>query len=142
MGVSGAGKTTWGRAEAARSGAVFIEGDDHHSPEARAKMAAGIALNDDDRWPWLHRIADAVGVARADGPVVATCSALKRCYRDLLRDRMAPPLSFVFLDVPRAELERRLAERTGHYMQATMLSSQLDALEPPLGEADVRWIAL
>lgn len=139
MGVSGAGKTTLAQALAEQNGAAFIEGDDLHSPEARAKIAAGIALTDADRWPWLDRIADAANAARADGPVIATCSALRRAYRDRLRASIAAPFRFIFLDVAEDELAQRLRARGGHYMGPEMLASQLAILEPPLNESDVEW---
>jgi gluconokinase len=140
MGVAGAGKSTFGAALAARDGAVFIEGDDHHSDEARVKMAAGVALCDDDRWPWLDRLAAAANATRAEASVVAACSALRRAYRDRLRASIAAPLRFIFLNVPEAELAQRLAKRRGHYMGTDMLTGQLATLELPIGEADVEWI--
>jgi gluconokinase len=88
-------------------------------------------------WPWLARIAAAVNAVRVEAPVVATCSALKRSYRDALRGAIEPPLRFVFLDVQEAELARRLTARQGHYMGPEMLTGQLEALERPEGEADV-----
>jgi gluconokinase len=141
MGVAGSGKSTYAAALATRLRARFIEGDDLHSEAARAAMAAEVALTDEDRWPWLARIAAAVEEARLAAPVVATCSALKRSYRDALRSAIAPPLRFVFLDVPEAELSRRLKARAGHYMGPEMLAGQLEALERPEGEADVEWVA-
>lgn len=129
MGVSGAGKSTIARTLAEELGWDFAEGDDLHPDANVAKMASGQALTDEDRWPWLARVAgwidDEIG-ARRHG--VITCSALKRAYRDVLR---RPEVMFVFLSVPRRELERRLAGRHGHYMPASLLDSQLAALEPP-----------
>jgi gluconokinase len=139
MGVAGAGKTTFAQELANRDSATFIEGDDLHSEAARAKMAAGTALTDEDRWPWLDRIADAANVARAERPVIVTCSALRLAYRDRLRASISVPLRFIFLDLAEAELARRLAARTCHYMGPEMLASQLATIEPPLGEADVEW---
>jgi gluconokinase len=141
MGVAGAGKSTYGAALAATMGATFIEGDAHHSEAARAKMAAGQALDDADRWPWLDRIADAIALARAAGPVVATCSALRRAYRDALRARLSADLRFVFLHAARDELARRLTARRGHFMGVGMLAGQLATLELPHGEDDVAWVA-
>jgi gluconokinase len=140
MGVAGAGKSTFAAVCSDRNGAAFIEGDDLHSEAARAKMAAGIALTDQDRWPWLDRVAAAANAARDIRPVVATCSALRRAYRDRLRASIGAPLRFVFLDIPEAELARRLSHRGGHYFGPEMLASQLATLEPPVGEADVDWI--
>ncbi len=131
MGVSGCGKTTVGRALAARLGVNFVEGDALHSDSNIAKMAAGIPLTDADRHGWLQAVAEQLNnpTAAASG-VVASCSALKRIYRDLLRAG-APDLRFVFLHGERALLAQRLAARSGHYMPASLLQSQLDTLEPP-----------
>lgn len=128
MGVSGCGKTTVGLALAGRLGARFIEGDLLHPQANVAKMAAGIALTDADRWPWL----DAVGSALAgSAPVVASCSALRRAYRDRLRANAGSSLCFLHLAGDRAALARRMAERPGHYMPVSLLDSQLATLEPP-----------
>lgn len=140
MGVAGSGKSTWAAERAGQSGAVLVEGDHLHNTEALAKMAAGMPLDDADRWPWLARIAAAVNQARLHGPVIVTCSALRRVYRDCLRDRIPPPRGFVFLDVPQAELIRRLAARRGHFAGPELLASQLATLEPPTNEDEVEWI--
>ena len=129
MGVSGAGKSTIARTLAEQLGWDFAEGDDLHPAANVTKMASGEALSDEDRWPWLARVAGWIDdeiEARRHG--VITCSALKRAYRDVLR---RPEVMFVYLSVPRRELERRLALRHGHYMPASLLESQLAALEPP-----------
>lgn len=126
MGVSGAGKTTTAMALASRLDAVFLDADDLH-PEANvAKMSAGIALDDDDRAPWLRAVGEAVA---AQGYVVLACSALKRRYRDVLR-AAAPDLVCVLLALPEDELARRLVAREGHFMPAALLRSQLTILEP------------
>lgn len=131
MGVSGCGKTTVGIALAERLGARFIEGDRLH-PEANvAKMRAGIPLDDADRWPWLDAVASALANG---GPIVVSCSALKRDYRDRLRTRSGVPLHFVHLAGDRASLAQRMAERPGHYMPVSLLDSQLATLEPPGAE--------
>ena len=128
MGVSGCGKTTVGRALADRLGVPYVEGDELHPPENVARMAAGIPLTDDDRWPWLDAIASRL--AAADGGAVVACSALRRRYRDRLR-AAAPDLRLVHLHGARELLQQRLAARRGHYMPAALLQSQLDTLEPP-----------
>jgi carbohydrate kinase (thermoresistant glucokinase family) len=134
MGVSGAGKTTVGRALAAALGAEFIDGDDLHSDAARAKMAAGRALTDEDRWPWLDRVGASLARDRA---TIVACSALKRAYRDRIRERAGPALRFVYLAATPDAMRRRVAARRGHYMPASLVDSQFAALEPPEGEADV-----
>lgn len=135
MGVSGCGKSTLGAALAQAWTIPFIEGDALHAPESVAKMAAGIALDDADRWSWLDRIGTAVNAASTGG--VASCSALRRNYRDRLRQAVGPHLRFVMLDLPRDVLERRMTERPGHYMPPALLDSQLRTLERPMDEADV-----
>jgi gluconokinase len=133
MGVSGSGKTTLGTALAKRLGVEFIEGDSLHPAGNIAKMSAGTPLTDEDRWPWLANIARAM---TAKPGAVGSCSALKRVYRDRLRTGIGPKLRFVCLTVPRSELERRMAERRGHFMPPGLLDSQLAALEPPSDEPD------
>ncbi len=126
MGVAGSGKTEIGEWLAARLGARFVEADGLH-PEANiAKMSAGRALTDTDRRPWLERIRDAIA---ADLPVVATCSALKRSYRAVLRE--SGPVRFVFLAVARETAEARASARQDHFMAAGMVASQFEALEHP-----------
>ncbi len=125
MGPSGNGKSTLTRALADQLGWRFIEGDDHHPPANIAKMASGEPLTDTDRAPFLASI----GAALADGGV-ASCSALKRAYRDQLRGAAGRVL-FVLPQVPPAELARRMASRPGHFMPPALLASQLAALEMP-----------
>jgi gluconokinase len=130
MGVSGSGKTTIAETLADRLGWEFTEGDSHHPPANVEKMRAGIPLDDADRPPWLARLAGWIGDHEAAGrSVVLTCSALKRTYRDRLREGN-DSVWFVHVDVPEAELAKRMAARTGHYMPASLLGSQLAALEP------------
>lgn len=126
MGVSGAGKSTFGTALAAVLERTFLDADDLHSPANKATMAAGVPLTDDDRSPWLDDVATA---ARQSAPLVVACSALKRRYRDRLRLNL-PSLAFIELDVPRKQLTQRLTERTHEFMSPTLLQSQLEELEP------------
>jgi gluconokinase len=127
MGVSGSGKSTVGACLAGRLGVPFEDGDDLH-PEANiAKMARGEPLDDTDRRPWLDRVGEWLR-DHADGGVIA-CSALKRTYRDRLRQH-CPELDFLLLHGDRDVLERRQAARTGHFMPASLLASQLATLEP------------
>lgn len=125
MGVSGSGKSTVGVLLAERLGVPFTEGDELHPAANVAKMRAGTPLTDADRWPWLA----AAGARLVAAGGVLSCSALALRYRDRLRE-LVPGVRFAHLDVPRAELERRLAARRGHFMPASLLDSQLAALEP------------
>lgn len=125
MGVSGTGKSTIGRALAETLDLPFVEGDDLHPESNVAKMAAGIPLTDADRAPWLDLIA-----AELDRPVVVTCSALKRSYRDRLR-LAAPDLVLVHLHGSPELLASRMAQRDGHFMPTALLESQLETLEEP-----------
>lgn len=133
MGVAGSGKSTVGALLAARLGLPFVDGDALHPPANVAKMAAGIPLDDDDRAPWL----DAVGDRLASGGVVVACSALRRAYRDRLREA-APAARFVLLHGTRELLAARLGARTDHFMPAALLDSQLATLELPTPGEEVR----
>jgi gluconokinase len=130
-GVSGCGKTTVGALLAGRLGWRFADADDFHPAANVAKMRSGIPLTDADRLPWLRTIGAWMDrrIAAGESAVVA-CSALKRSYRDLLLSGR-PSAVIVLLDVPRAELERRLTSRHGHFFPEQLLDSQLAALEPP-----------
>lgn len=129
MGVSGSGKSTIAAAVAERAGALFLDADDFHPASNTAKMAAGTPLTDDDRWPWLSAVGDEIA-RRVDAGerVVMACSALKRTYRDLLRER-GGDVCFAFLDGSPELLAERIGARAGHFMPATLLGSQLVALE-------------
>lgn len=143
MGVSGSGKSTIAAGIAEALCLHFIDSDELHLPRSVAKMKAGIALEDEDRSPWLDR----VGARLADTGqwpegVVVACSALKRDYRDRLR-RAAPGVRFVFLDGPAELIEARLAARTGHFMPSTLLASQMQTLElPGSDEGDILRIGI
>ena len=130
MGVSGSGKTTIARGIVEATGLEFSEADAFHSPENIAKMEAGVALTDEDRWPWLRALADWMG-AKADEGVstVITCSALKRTYRDVLREG-PPSVDFLHLDGPAELIKGRMSQREGHFMPTSLLQSQIDTLEP------------
>jgi gluconokinase len=130
MGVSGSGKSTVASGLVDRLGWEFAEGDDFHPPENVAKMRAGTPLVDDDRWPWLRSLAEWIGDHERDGKsVVVTCSALKRSYRDLLCEGH-PSVWFAHVETSPQLLRDRVAQRTGHYMPASLLDSQLATLEP------------
>jgi gluconokinase len=128
MGVSGSGKSTVGAALAQRLGVPFEDADDLHPAANIAKMAAGHALDDDDRRPWLDAVGEWLAEHDASGGVMS-CSALKRAYRDQLRGH-APRLELVHLDGSREVIARRQASRPGHFMPASLLDSQFATLEP------------
>ena len=131
MGVSGCGKSTVGALLAQLLRCEFLEGDSLHPARNVARMAAGVALTDADRRDWLQALAQHLKAAHdADQGLVVSCSALKRSYRDGLRSASAG-LAFVHLHCGPALLGQRLAARTGHYMPASLLASQLETLEAP-----------
>jgi gluconokinase len=135
MGVAGCGKSSLGRAVAQLTGLRLIEGDDHHSPESLARMSQGIALTDADRDGWLGRLS--AELRAHPGGLVLTCSALKRSYRERLR-QAAPGLRFVYLEISRAQSEARVQARAAtHFFSTSLVDSQFAALEPPTGEAGV-----
>jgi gluconokinase len=129
MGVAGSGKTSIGEMLAARLGVPFRDADEFHPASNRAKMAAGTPLTDDDRWPWLDAIGRALHDANAS--LVVTCSALKRAYRDRLRQAAARRVVFVYLTGSRATIAARMTGRRGHFMPPSLLDSQFATLEPP-----------
>ena len=131
MGVSGAGKSTLGRALAERLGYAFIEGDDLHPPANVVKMASGVPLEDADRWPWLARVAEELSVGAAAGGAVVACSALKRRYRDSIREHVGMPVMIIHPEMDADDLRRRMARRSGHFMPTSLLDSQFAALERP-----------
>jgi gluconokinase len=139
MGVSGAGKSTIAALLAERLGWTFEEGDSLHPTSNVEKMAAGIPLTDDDRWPWLAKIADWIDGRLDTGENgIITCSALKRSYRNVL-NRRGWGVEFIYLAVDRDDLEERVEHREGHFMPPSLLDSQLATLEPPTaGEPAIR----
>jgi carbohydrate kinase (thermoresistant glucokinase family) len=135
MGVSGAGKSTVGRLIAARLGCDFRDADSFHPKANIEKMSRGEPLTDDDRWPWLRAIAAWIAERRAAGAAgVATCSALKRVYRDIVTDRQRDDVRLVYLKGDFDLIEARLKARTGHFMPPELLRSQFDALEEPAAD--------
>lgn len=127
MGVSGSGKSTVGELVAERLGIPFADADDLHPESNVAKMSSGLPLTDEDRWPWLAAVGDALAEASATGLVMA-CSALRRAYRDAILER-APGAVFVLLHGSRELLAERIGGREGHFMPTTLLDSQLATLE-------------
>ncbi len=134
MGVTGCGKSTIGKLLAERLGLQFQDADDYHSEENRRKMAADIALEDTDRWPWLQGLAGLAVKWQSEGGAVLACSALKQAHRDVLLEHL-PEHRVVFLDLSREAAERRLERRRGQHQFvrefAHLLDGQYRDLEPP-----------
>jgi gluconokinase len=133
MGVAGCGKSSVGEALALLLGVPYRDGDDLHPLANVEKMRAGIALGDADRWPWLELVGAALA---ADAPLIIGCSALRRRYRDRIRQAAAGPVVFIHLSGSRAVIEARMAARKGHFMPVSLLDSQFAALEPPEPDED------
>lgn len=133
MGVAGCGKSTLAAAAAERLARTWVEGDLLHTEASRDKMARGEPLTDEDRASWLASLCDKL---RERPGVVVTCSALKRAYREQLR-QASPGLRFAFLDITPDEAARRVRTRGGHFFAASLIDSQFDTLEPPVGEPGV-----
>lgn len=131
MGVSGAGKSTIAEALAEKLAIPFIDADNLHPRSNVEKMRGGTPLADEDRWPWLDIVADAMrNTAETRGRVVCACSALRRAYRDRLSDRAAEPVLFVLLHGDKEVIAERQANRPGHFMPPGLLDSQFKTLEP------------
>lgn len=133
MGVTASGKSTIAAELVRLTGWKFAEADDYHSAANKAKMHAGIPLNDADRAPWLASLHDVIAEwVRAGQSGIMTCSALKQAYRDALTAGIQDgAYRFVLLDAPLAVLEERIQHRPGHFMNPDLLQSQLDTLEQP-----------
>ncbi len=135
MGVAGCGKSSLGAVVAQATGLRLVEGDDYHSAASRAKMSRGVALTDADRDGWLGTLSEQLR-SHPEG-LVLTCSALKRAYRERLR-QAAPGLRFVFLDISREQAQARVAARAPqHFFSSSLVDSQFATLEPPTGEPGV-----
>lgn len=131
MGVAGSGKSTIGNLLSERLGWEFIEGDDFHPAENVEKMSAGLPLNDQDRLPWLKQLNAHLRETQASGnPVIISCSALKRDYREALQSGI-DDLIFIYLQGDFQTIIRRLQKRKKHFMKPEMLRSQFEILEPP-----------
>ena len=129
MGVAGCGKSTIAEGLARELGGTYLDGDSFHPAANIAKMSAGEALTDEDRWPWLDTFAS--NISARDGIVVGACSSLKRSYRDFITDRAGEPVLFIYLDGSRELITNRMSERTGHFMPTSLLDSQFATLEVP-----------
>ena len=133
MGVTGAGKTTVGNLLARKIGWRFYDADDLHPAANKEKMNHSVPLSDEDRLPWLNAVRALIEKCLSEGTdAVIACSALRQAYRDIL---LADParVKFVYLTGPKALIEHRLAQRTGHFMNRDLLQSQFDTLEEPDG---------
>lgn len=128
MGVSGCGKSSVGEALARHLRIPYRDGDDLHPAANVEKMRAGIPLTDEDRWPWLDRVARDLHDA---APLIIGCSALRRAYRDRIRAGAGGTATFLHLAGSRDLIATRMAARQGHYMPTSLLDSQFAALEPP-----------
>lgn len=129
MGVSASGKSSVAAGLGAMLGLDWVDADDLHPPSNVAKMASGSSLSDQDRWPWLDLVGQALASGQESGGVVIACSGLRRAYRDRLRSHV-PDAVFVHLRGSAELLARRAAARVGHFMPAALLDSQLAVLEP------------
>lgn len=132
MGVAGCGKSSVAAALAQALGAAYQDGDAFHPPENIEKMSKGIPLTDVDRWPWLDAVAGAMRMS--EGSIVMACSALRRAYRDHLRDGVKAKVFIAFLDGDMALISGRMAARDGHFMPPSLLQSQFDTLERPAAD--------
>jgi gluconokinase len=132
MGVSGSGKSTVGKILADQLGWTFVEADDYHPTANVEKMRSGVPLDDADRRPWLGALRQRIDKAcRAGENVVLACSALKHRYQDYLEQDDPPCVRYVYLEGSPELIHKRLAARTGHFMNPALLGSQFEALEPP-----------
>ncbi|UVK46185.1 gluconokinase [Mesorhizobium sp. AR07] len=134
MGVAGCGKSAVGTALAVVLGGVFIEGDRLHPPENVARMASGEPLTDQLREGWLDAIGARIAATVGQGQgAVAACSALKRSYRERLSG-FCPDIVFLYLEIDPATARKRVGNRKGHFMPASLVDSQFAILEPPTAE--------
>ncbi|WP_061035075.1 MULTISPECIES: gluconokinase [Vibrio] len=142
MGVCASGKTTIGEHLAEKLGRKFIDGDNLHPRANIQKMASGQPLNDDDRKPWLERIRDAAySLESKNEHGIIVCSALKKIYRDQIRDGNEN-VSFLFLDGSKELILERMRARQGHFMKENMVNSQFEALERPEDEPRTIFVSI
>ncbi|MDI2112854.1 gluconokinase [Commensalibacter nepenthis] len=138
MGVSGCGKSKLAKGLQQQLNWPFQEGDNLHSEHNIQKMSQGIPLTDEDRMPWLQKCHDWLKErqTKSNGCGILTCSALKKSYRDILRKDIYGSFYFIYIDVPPEILLQRLQKRKGHFMPASLLSSQLETLDTPEADED------
>ncbi len=129
MGVAGSGKSTIARHLSSELAAVYLDGDDYHPQSSVSKMSQGIALTDEDRWPWLDSFAQAMSAQ--DGNAIGACSSLRKVYRERITAAAREPVLFIYLDGSKALISQRLSARENHFMPACLLDSQFKTLEPP-----------
>ena len=129
MGVAGCGKSTIAQCLALKLGAVYLDGDDYHPESSISKMSRGIALTDEDRWPWLNNFSKAI--SEEDGYVVGACSSLRNVYREFITAAAKEPVLFIYLDGTKELISQRLSVRENHFMPDSLLDSQFKTLEPP-----------
>ncbi|MHA2797571.1 gluconokinase [Vibrio harveyi] len=142
MGVCASGKTTIGEHLAKKLGRKFIDGDDLHPRANIQKMASGQPLNDDDRKPWLERIRDAAySLESKNEHGIIVCSALKKIYRDQIREGNEN-VTFLFLDGSKELILERMRTRQGHFMKENMVNSQFEALERPEDEPRTIFVSI
>ena len=142
MGVCASGKTTIGEHLAKKLGRKFIDGDDLHPRANIQKMASGQPLNDDDRKPWLERIRDAAySLESKNEHGIIVCSALKKIYRDQIREGNEN-VTFLFLDGSKELILERMRARQGHFMKENMVNSQFEALERPENEPRTIFVSI
>lgn len=137
MGVSGVGKTTIGQMLSAATGLPFFDGDNFHPQANIDKMAAGVPLTDADRQGWLKTLHQLLKAQLQQQGCVVACSALKQQYRDVLSNGLGDAVVFVYLQGSYEAIQQRLQQRKGHFMQASLLQSQFDTLEPPIDAIEV-----
>lgn len=131
MGVSGVGKTTIGQQLSQHLNLPFADADDYHPSANVDKMSSGQALNDEDRQPWLERLAKVLAAAEQTTGLILACSALKATYRHTLTQGLTSAPIWVYLYAPAELIAQRMQERSGHFMPAALLQSQIATLEPP-----------
>lgn len=141
MGVSGCGKTAIGTRLADKLGLDFIDGDKFHPLSNIKKMQSGIPLTDEDRWPWLSLVAQAIQPKYKEArPIVVACSALREVYREFLQIQIGAPIHFVHLQGSKQVISQRLKSRSGHFMPDKLLDSQFATLESPGANENVTTI--